>query len=210
MKKLVALTMALVMTFAFGYVTMASTIGIGAGEGFSVEVVKQIDPSVDPTTINGYFGVNEQLQLSLGYTTEIEAKNFGVRYAFADNMAVTFDYGMTDDADAIELGLRYKSDLNDKLALVGVVSYTEISSDNTALENSAIGLTGQAEYKLAENVVGNLGFKYASPDKGDATTDIIAGIEFYPVEQISAYVDYTMVDDKNADNTIVLGASYSF
>ncbi len=212
MKKLVALTMALVLTLAFGYVTMASTIGIGANEGLTVEVAKQVDPSEDGMWLNGYYGVNNQLQLSLGYHTETKDKELGARYAFAENMAVTLNHTLADAegaSDTTVLGFRYKKELSDALAMVGVLSYSD------ADEMTEMGIQGQAEYKFANNVVGNLGFQYGSPDieglEVDSYTNIVAGIEVSPIENVSAYLDYTMVDEDVADDdTIDLGVSYSF
>lgn len=209
MKKLVALTMALVMTFAFGYVTMASTIGIGTSEGFSVEISNQIDPSLDEINVTGHYGLNEKTQLSLGYGTDSNNITLGARYAFNENMAATLDYTMADAEEASDvtaLGFRYKAPISDVLALVGVLSYAD------ADEVSAMGLKGQAEYKFNDMFVGNLGFDYVDTDvEGlDATTNIVAGIEVSPIEQLTAYLDYTMMDDENADDTIVLGAEYSF
>lgn len=208
MKKLVALTMALVMTFAFGYVTMASTIGIGAGEGFSVEISNQIDPSEDNIDVTGYYGLNEKTQFSLSYGTDSKDLTVGGRYAFNNNMAVTLDHTIADAEDASDttaLGFRYKAQLNDTLALVGVLSYAD------ADEVSAMGLKGQAEYKFNDMFVGNLGFDYIDTDiEGlDATTNIIAGIEVNPVDNFSAFVDYTIMDDDNAEDTIDLGISYA-
>lgn len=212
MKKLVALTMALVMTLAFGYVTMASTIGIGANEGFAAEIKNQIEPSEDEIDVTGYFGLNEQTQLSLGYGTDSKDITFGVRHAFADNMAVTLDHTMADAeeaADTTALGFRYKHQLNDALALVGVVSYVDMD------EITMMGLEGQAEYQFNDQVVGNLGFQYGSPDSDliefDSYTNIVAGVEVNPIEQVTAFLDYTMVDEDLADDdTIDLGVSYSF
>lgn len=211
MKKLVALTMALVMTLAFGYVTMASTIGIGANEGFAAEIRNQIEPSEDEIDVTGYYGLNKQTQLSLGYGTDSKDITLGVRYAFADNMAVTLDHTMADAeeaADTTVLGFRYKHQLNDALALVGVVSYTDQD------ELTAMGIKGQAEYKFIDRVIGNLGFDYVSPDMDgmelDAFTNIVAGIEVNPIENVTAFLDYTVVDIEGADDTIDLGVSYSF
>jgi opacity protein-like surface antigen len=212
MKKLVALTMALVMTFAFGYVTMAGTIGIGANEGFTAEIKKQIEPSEDEIRINGYFGLNEQTQFSLGYGTDSKDITLGARYAFADNMAVTLDHTMADAEDAVDttaLGFRYKHQLNNALALVGVVSYVDMD------EITIMGLEGQAEYQFNDQVVGNLGFQYGSPDSDlydfDSYTNIVAGIQVNPIENVTAFLDYTMVDEIYADDdTIDLGVSYSF
>lgn len=210
MKKLVALTMALVMTFAFGYVTMASTIGIGANEGFSAEISNQIDPSEDNMLVTGYYGFNNQLQVSLGYNTDSKDIELGGRYAFDKNMAATLDYTLADAegaSDTTALGFRYKADLNKELALVGVLSYAD------ADQITAMGIKGQAEYKFTNKVVGNLGFDYVSPDSDlmelDSYTNIVAGIEVSPIEKLTAYLDYTMMDDENADNTIDLGVSYS-
>lgn len=211
MKKLIALTMALVMILAFGYVTMASTIGIGANEGFAAEIKNQIEPSEDEITVTGYYGLNEKTQLSVGYGTDSKDISLGVRYAFADNMAVTLDHTMFDAEgvpDATVLGFRYKHQLNDALALAGELSY----ADQDVL--TALGIRGQAEYKFVDSVIGNLGFNYVSPDMDgaelDAYTDIIAGIQVSPIENISAFLDYTMADNEDADDTIVLGISYSF
>ncbi len=211
MKKLVALTMALVMTFAFGYVTMASTIGIGASEGFSAEISKQIDPSEDNMLVTGFYGFNDQFQLSLGYNTDSKDIELGGRYAFDKNMAVTLDYTIADAEDASDttaFGFRYKAGLTDKLALVGVLSYED------ADEVTAMGVKGQAEYKFTDMVVGNLGFDYVNPDSDlmelDSFTNIVAGVEVYPVEKLCAYLDYTIMDDENTDDTIDLGVAYSF
>jgi len=204
--------MALVLTFAFGYVTMASTIGIGANEGFAAEIKNQIEPSEDEINVTGYYGLNEQTQFSLGYGTDSKDITLGARYAFADNMAVTLDHTMADAEDGIDttvLGFRYKHQLNDVLALVGVVSYTDMD------EITIMGLDGQAEYQFNDQVVGNLGFQYGSPDSDlielDAYTNIVAGVEIKPIENVTAFLDYTMVDEEIADDdTIDLGVAYSF
>lgn len=208
MKKLVALTMALVMTLAFGYVTMASTMGIGAGEGFSVEISNQIDPSSDEINVTGYYGLNEQTQFSLGYGTDSKDITLGARYAFNNKMAATLDHTIADAenaSDVTALGFRYKTQLNNALALAGELSYAD------ADEVTAMGLKGQAEYKFNDMFVGNLGFHYIDTDiEGlDATTNIIAGIEVNPVDNFSAFVDYTIMDDDNAEDTIELGISYA-
>lgn len=200
--------MALVMTLAFGYVTMASTIGIGAGEGFTFEISKQIDPSDDNINVTGHYGLNEQTLLSLGYATDSKDISLGARYAFNENMAATLNYTMADAEEASDvtaLGFRYKKELNDALALVGVVSY----ADRDVL--TEMGLLGQAEYKFNDMFVGNLGFVYADTDvEGlDATTNIVAGIEASPMENLTAYLDYTMMEDENAEDTINLGVAYS-
>lgn len=212
MKKLVALTMALVLTFAFGYVTMASTIGIGANEGFTAEIKNQIDPSEDEIEVTGYYGLNKQTQLSLGYGTDSKNITLGGRYAFNDNMAATLDYTMADAEEATDttvLGFRYKHQLNNALALVGVVSYTDMD------EITMMGIEGQAEYQFNDKVVGNLGFQYGSPDSDliefESFTNIVAGIEVNPIENVTAFLDYTMVDEDFAsDDTIDLGVAYSF
>ena len=210
MKKLVALTMALVMTFAFGYVTMASTIGIGANEGFSVEISNQIDPSEDEIDVTGYYGLNEKTQFSLGYGTDSKDVTVGGRYAFNNNMAATLEHTIADDEDASDataLGFRYKAQLNDAFALVGKLSYTDRDTE------TEMGLLGQAEYKFNDMFVGNLGFDYVSPDSDvaelDAYTNIVAGIEVSPFENFSAYVDYTIMDNDSAEDTIDLGISYA-
>lgn len=210
MKKFVALTMALVMTFAFGYVTMASTIGIGASEGFSLEIANQVDPSSDEIDVTGYFGLNEKTQFSLGYGTDSKDITLGARYAFNNNMAATLDYTIADAEDAsdiAELGFRYKTALTDNLALVGVVSYADMD------EATEMGLKAQAEYKINDMFVGTLGFHYVNPDSDlvelDDYTNVVAGIEVSPLENLSAYVDYTMMEDDNAEDTIDIGISYA-
>ena len=209
MKKLLVLTLALVLTLSVGYVTMASTIGIGATEGLTVELYKQIDPSVDPVTITGYYGLNEQLQLSLGYTTKDKKNNddayltLGARYAFVENIAVYFEYNDYEKEPGTKFGLRGKYSVSDQLALVGDLNFNKIDDyDWTEIK-------GQAEYGFNDMVVGNIGFKY-SKDDNDSATDIIAGIEVYPIEQVYAFLDYTIVDTKGADDTIEFGIGYSF
>jgi opacity protein-like surface antigen len=45
----------------------------------------------------------------------------------------------------------------------------------------------------------------------DSYTNIVAGIQVNPIENVTAFLDYTMVDEIYADDdTIDLGVSYSF
>lgn len=214
MKKLVVLLLALVMTLSVGYATLASTIGFGATEGFQVELWKQIDPSVDPMTITGYYGLNEKTLFYVKYTTEDKDNNtdayatLGARYAFKENMAAYLEYADQDTA-ATKIGFRGKYSVSDPLALVGDLSYTD--QDTSTL----IALQGQAEYAFNEKVVGTAGFVYGSPDQDgqnpDSYTNFIVGIETYPVEKVCAYLDYTVADDAYSnDDLIELGVSYSF
>lgn len=211
MKKSLILLMALVMTLSVGYVTLASTIGIGATEGLTVELFKQIDPSDDPMTITGYYGLNEQLQLSLGYTTKDKEDDvdayitLGARYAFVENMAVYAFYDDLEKDAGITIGFRAKTQISDPLALVGDLAYYKEGDYNE------LGLKAQAEYAFNDKIVANAGLAYGSPDEGDSYTNLIFGIEAYPTEQICAFLDYTVTDeDYSNDDVIELGISYSF
>lgn len=206
MKKLLIITIALVMTLSVGYITLASTIGIGATEGYQVEVIKQIDPSDDDILVTGYYGVNEQLQLSLGYYTDSKDLELGVRYAFDKNMAVTLDYVMPDDEDAdntATFGFRYKAQISDPLALVGVFEFKNTDPDET------IEVIGQAEYSFNDMIIGTLGFDHYEIGDYDGT-NIIVGIETYPIKALCVYLDYTIVDEETDDDTLELGVCYAF
>lgn len=209
MKKLLVLTLTLVLTISFGYVTLASTIGIGATEGFQVEVGTVVDPSdyTDDIDITAYYGLNEKTQFSLSYATDCKDISFGARYAFAKNMAVTLDFLMPDAEDAddeVTVGFRYKANINDALALVGVLEYTNTDPDATIVAKA------QGEYGFTDQVVGTLQYKYTKIDEYD-TYNIILGIETYPTEQLCIYLDFDMPDDEeNDENNAYLGVCYSF
>lgn len=208
MKKILVLTLALVMTLSVGYVTLASTYGIGATEGFQVEVGKTISPSDadDNVYAIGYYGLNEKTQFAVKYASDDKDITLKARYAFADNMAVTFDYYIPDAEgydDLVTLGFRYRAELNDALALVGILEYT-----NTDPDASILGI-GQAEYTFTEKVVGTVEFNYYKVDDID-WIDTVVGIETYPTDKVTVYLDYKIPDDEDADNTAYLGVCYAF
>ncbi len=206
MKKFLIFTTALIMTLSVGYITLASTYGFEATEGFQIEVSKQIDPSEDDNLVTGYYGVNKQLQLSVGYHTDYEDIELGILYALADNMAVTLDHYMYDEEgsdDETTFGFRYKAQISDPLALVGVFYFTSMDPDDR------IEVIGQAEYSFSEMITGTLGFNHYEAGDFDGT-DIVAGIEIYPTEELCAYLDYTIVDEETDDDTLELGFCYAF
>lgn len=208
MKKLLILLMALVMTLSVGYVTLASTIGIGATEGFQAEVYTCVDPSDydDNVYVVGYYGLDEKTLFSLEYATDSKDIKLGARYAFAENMAITLNYLMPDAKDAddeITAGFRYKTEISDALALIGVLEYTNTDPDATIVAKA------QGEYAFNDKVVGTLQYKYK--EKDDDTFNIVVGIETYPTEQLCIYLDYDMPDDEdNDENNAYLGVCYSF
>ena len=99
---MLTLLLTLVLTLSVGYVTLASTIGIGATEGFQAEIGTYVTPSDydDNLFITGYFGLDEKTQFSLKYATDSKDITLGARYAFAENMAVTLDFCMPDAEEA--------------------------------------------------------------------------------------------------------------
>lgn len=211
MKKIFIFALALVMTLSVGYVTLASTIGIGVSEGLSVELGKQLAPSGDENIyFSGCYGVSKQLQLSMGYATDSKDMSIGTRYAFTDNIAITLDFDLTElksEDDTGTFGIRYKTEINDTLALVGIFNYTNTNPEAT------LGLVGQAEYTFTDKIVGTLGFVYSDDGANDGAnsgTNIIMGVETYPTEKIYAYLDYTIYEDENADNEAYLGIGYVF
>ncbi len=208
MKKLLVLTLALVMTFAFGYVTLASTMGIGTTEGaVSVEVGTYVDPSdyTDEVDVTVYYGLNDQTLLYLGYGTDSEDIKLNVRYAFSENLAATLKYvlaGQEGDDDTITAGLRYKTNVSDSLALVGALQYTNYDPD------AEIDVIGQVEYSFTKKVVGTLQYVYSEVGDLDGSM-ITVGIETYPTDALCVYLDYEMPEDAE-DDYAYLAVSYSF
>lgn len=207
MKKLLVLILTLVMILSVGYVTLASTIGIGATEGFQAEVGTYVAPSDydDNVYLTGYYGLNEKTLFSLGYATDSKDLTLGARYAFAKNMAVTLDYLIpdTEDVDNVAtIGFRYKANISDALALVGVLEYTD--SDPEA----QIDVIGQVEYAFTDMVIGTLQFDHYEIDEVDGT-DITVGIEANLTEEFCVYLDYT-IPDEGDDDLVYLGVCYAF
>lgn len=209
MKKTLVLLMALVLTLSVGYVTLASTIGIGATEGFQAEIGTYVAPSDydDNVFITGCYGLNEKTQFSLEYATDSKDITLGARYVFAENMAITLNFYMPDAEDAddeITAGLRYKANIDDALALVGVLEYTNTDPDATIVAKA------QGEYGFTDQVVGTLQYKYKKIDEDD-TYNIVVGIETYPTEKLCVYLDYDMPDDEeNDEDNAYLGVCYAF
>ena len=77
---------------------------------------------------------------------------------------------------------------------------------------SGYDLTVQAEYTPWELVNCNLGVKYSETDVKDADEVItfLAGVEFYPTDRISCWVDYSEVKDSDADGVIGVGVEFKF
>lgn len=207
MKNLLVLILTLAMILSVGYVTLASTIGIGATEGFQAEVGAYAAPSDydDNVDLTGYYGLNEKTLFSLGYATDSKDLTLGARYAFAKNMAVTLDYLIPDaeDVDNVAtIGFRYKANISDALALVGVLEYTD--SDPEA----QIDVIGQVEYAFTDMVIGTLQFDHYEIDEVDGT-DITVGIEANLTEEFCVYLDYT-IPDEGDDDLVYLGVCYAF
>lgn len=207
MKKLLVLTLALVMTLSFGYVTLASTMGIGSSEGaVFVEVGKLVQPSgIDETNVTVFYGLNDSTLLYLGYGTDSGDIGLNVRYAFSENLAATLKYvlaGQEGDDDTITAGLRYKTSVSDSLALVGALQYTNNDPD------AEIDVIGQAEYSFTKKVVGTLQYVYFKEGDFDSS-EITVGIETYPTEALCVYLDYAMPEDADK-NLAYLAVSYSF
>lgn len=207
MKKLLVLILTLAMILSVGYVTLASTIGIGATEGFQAEVGTYAAPSDydDNVYLTGYYGLNEKTLFSLGYATDSKDMTLGARYAFAENMAVTLDYLIPDaeDADNVAtIGFRYKANISDALALVGVLEYTDYDPE------AQIDLIGQVEYAFTDMVIGTFQFDHYEIDEVDGT-DITVGIEANLTEKLCVYLDYT-IPDEGDDDLVYLGVCYAF
>lgn len=207
MKKLLVLILTLAMILSVGYVTLASTIGIGATEGFQAEVGTYVAPSNydDNVYLTGYYGLNKKTLFSVGYATDSKDITLGARYAFAENMAVTLDYLIPDAEDNDNLatiGFRYKANISDALALVGVLKYTD--SDPKA----QIDLIGQVEYAFTDMVIGTLQFDHYEIDEVDGI-DITVGIETNLTEELCVYLDYTIPDEED-DDLVYLGVCYAF
>lgn len=196
MKKILILILALAMSFALAPATMASTLGVNVDQGYVISLEKP-DTDGDPFLITGKFGISDQWLLSIGYQTEDEWDNdgfqIGVRYEFVKNGAIALTYGSYDDYDQWTIDLRGKLDISDKLAFTGLLGY--IDPDYT---DETFRALGQAEYNFTDWVTGNLGIDYYNNDVED-TTLIVAGLEFYPVKDMTLWVDYNYDTDADED-----------
>jgi len=208
MKKLIVLMLALTLTFAFTTVSMASTLGVNVSKGNTVSIEKDVIDE-DPITITGNFGINDQWLISVGYNFNNDDSDdngfiLKARYEIVENLATSFGYSKSDNADGWFIDLRAKYPFNDNLAFTGKVSYTD--ADGT----DVFGLFAQAEYAVSDMFVPTFGLDYSNPEHGKDTTYAVIGMDFYPTEKFFIYLDYSINIDDSDDDFIYLGLEFAF
>jgi hypothetical protein len=215
MKKVYTLGLIVIMLFSLSITAWGSTIGVNVGEGASVTLEKTNFDN-DSLKITGNFGVNDRLLIWLGYSTESTSDSddatpwLGMRYEVVKNLAVVFEYWTQDELDNMDFGLRAKKALFNPLALVGEARYTNCIPEEG---DSYVGysLKAQAEYYFSQFITANLGVHTVDDEREgvDAETGIIAGMEVYPTEQLTWWIDYSSKQDNEKD-IIGAGIEYKF
>ncbi|HEY8463139.1 MAG TPA: hypothetical protein VIM29_03830 [Bacillota bacterium] len=216
MKRLTVLLSVIILVLTLATNALAGTIGVNVGEGYSVSLQNE-NLDYDSYKITGNIGISSQTLLWLSYATESEkdaddaTTSFGLRYEFINNFAGTFQYDYSEKKNAFTLGLRAKKDLLEPVALVGKAEYSSIEPEN-ADSYTGYHLTGQVEYAFNEYLTANLGVAYLDYDlKGyDATTKLLAGLEFYPTDQLTCWIDYCKDEDSDVDDIIGVGVEFKF
>jgi hypothetical protein len=212
LKKIASLLLVVSMMVTLGAAALADTMGVNVSEGYSVSLERP-DFDVDSYKLTGNFGVSDDILVWLAYETE-DSDNYkegttslGLRYEFMDNVAGIFEYETCDSYNQFAIGARGKYVLSDPLALVGQVKYV---SKDPEYEDTLDGfnIKGQAEYAFSQVVTGNAGLEYEKMKDYDSKTTYLAGLEFYPTEQISCWVNYKNV--KDGDDTLGAGIGFKF
>jgi predicted porin len=216
MRQICVLGLTIVMLFSCGIAVIASTIGVNVSEGASVSLEKP-HFGQDSLKFTGNFGVNDNLLVWSGYTTETAGDSddatwcLGIRYELAKNFAAIFEYRIQDNRDELDFGVRGKVMLSEPLALVGEAKYLNYSPKNY---HDYIGYSflAQAEYTFNAFATANVGLQVKGFDSKDAETltSLLAGVEFYPTEQFTCWLDYTAPQDSDDDAFIGVGIEYKF
>jgi hypothetical protein len=212
LKKIITLILAISMVATLSAAALAGTMGVNVSEGYSVSLERP-DFDVDSYKLTGNFGVSDDILVWLAYETEDSdhykdgTTTLGLRYEFMNNVAGIFEYETCDSYNQFAIGARGKYALSDPLALVGQVKY--LSKDPEYGDNlDGFNVKGQAEYAFSKVVTGNAGIEYEKMKDFDSTTTYLAGLEFYPTEQVSCWVDYKNV--KDGDDTLGAGIGFKF
>jgi hypothetical protein len=214
-KKLSILGLILILLCSCGVVTWGSTIGVNVSEGASVTVEKE-NFDLDSFKLTGNFGVNDQLLLWVGYSTETAkdsddaTPSLGLRYEFVNNFAGIFGYRTQEKLDELAFGVRAKTLLSKPLTLIGEAKYHDfIPEEGDSF--TGYSLKAQLEYSITPLVTGNLGGAFFDTESEDSesSTYILAGLEFYPTEQFTWWVDYSR-DQDNDENIVGAGIEYKF
>lgn len=218
MKKLLVLTLALVMTFAFGYVTLASTMGVNVSEGMSVyaEYYNQKDNGDGPG-IGFDWGINDKVKVGFFYQFKGDDKepdynnetySIDARYEIVDNLAATIKYkNEKDDGSSIILGLRAKKPLSDIFALTGRFEHKDFSADEKSgkTDGTSFETTIGGEFYVTEAFALNTGLYFSSDDQNPK------GYTFggeYNFEKVCIYLDYDKYE--GAEGYTTLGVAYLF
>ena len=218
MKRLLVLTLALVMTFAFGYVTLASTMGVNVSEGMSAyaEYYNQKDSGYGPG-VGFDWGINDKIKVGLFYQFEGDDKeknynkstySIDARYEIVENLAATLKYeDQKDYGSSIILGIRAKKPLSDTFALTGKFEHADFSADKKSGETDGTSFKTflGCEYYATEALALNTGLYFYSDD-GTPKGYTFGGE--YNFEKICIYLDYDK--DEGVDAYTTLGVSYSF
>lgn len=219
MKKLIALSLTALLVVSIKTAAMASTIGVNVSEGYSLSVEKD-DLDQDSIKITGNVGISPKTLLWASYATEAKENDtitapatygLGLRYELMEDFAGILEFKSTDETKEYRIGLRDKVPIAKPLALVGEAVYA-ITQPEKGDDITGYNLTVQAEYTPWELVTFNVGANYLETDKKDADEEItfLAGVEFYPTDRISCWVDYSEVKDSNKDGVIGVGVEFKF
>lgn len=208
MKKVMVLMLALVLTFSLTAVAMASTMGVNVSKGNSVSIEKDVIDD-DPITITGNFGINDQWLLSVGYNFNNDNSDddtfiLKARYEIVENLATSFGYSKSDNADGWYIDLRAKYPYSDTLAFTGKISYTD--DDGT----DVFGLVAQAEYAVSDMFIPTFGLDFSDAEGSDDVTYAVLGMDFYPTEKFFIYLDYGVNIDDSDDDYVYLGVEFAF
>jgi hypothetical protein len=215
MKKICTLGLFAVMLFSLSIAAWGSTLGVNVGQGASVSVEKP-NTDQDSYKLTGNFGVNDRLLVWLSYNTESEADgveatpHLGFRYELAKNFAGIFEYCANDTTDTMDIGIRAKTILSKPLTLVGEAKYINYRPKEGD-SYSGYSILAQVEYAFTPLVTANLGVRTEGDELeiSEAITDYLVGLEFYPTEQFTWWVDYSLDQDSEAD-TLGIGIEYKF
>jgi predicted porin len=216
MRQICILGLIIVVLFSCSMAVMASTIGVNVSEGASVSLEKPHSDQ-DSLKFTGNFGVNDHLLVWSGYTTETEGDSddatwsLGIRYELTKNFAAIFEYQIQENLDELDFGVRGKVLLSPPLALVGEAKFLNYSPKKYN-DYTGYSFLAQVEYAFKAFATANVGLNVKGLDSEDSETltSLLVGVEYYPTEQFTCWLDYTAPQDSADDAFFGVGIEYIF